>query len=65
MPWVGKYLFASNNVTGTVIQSEDDFKDISQKYIFVYDHDNEIIQDWIQKVYPDQVGNAVIIQPAD
>ena len=60
--WVGRYIFLSDNITATVIQSEDDFNDISEKYIFVYDQNNEIIQDWIQKVYPEQVGNEVIIQ---
>ena len=49
--------------TAVVIESEDDFNEISQKYVFVYDPDNEIIQNWIQKVYPEQVGNEVIIQP--
>ena len=63
--YMGRYIFQSNNVTATVIQNEDDFNDISQKYVFIYDQDNEIIQDWIQKVYPDQVGNEVIIQPVE
>ena len=61
--FMGRYIFQSSNVTVKVIESEDDFNDISQKYVFVYDQNNEIIQDWIQKVYPDQVGNEVIIQP--
>ena len=60
---IGRFLFLSNNFTEKVIQSEDDFNQVSQKYVFVYDQDNEIIQDWIQKVYPEQVGNEVIIQP--
>ena len=59
---LGKYIFQTS-VKVRIIQSEDDFNLVSQKYVFVYDQDNEIIQDWIQKVYPDQVGNEVIIQP--
>ena len=59
---LGKYIFQTS-VQVRIIQSEDDFNKVSQKYVFVYDQDNEIIQNWIQKVYPEQVGNEVIIQP--
>ena len=61
--FMGRYIFQSSNVTVKVIESEDDFNEISQKYVFVFDQGNEIIQDWIQRVYPEQVGNEVIIQP--
>ena len=59
---LGTYTFQTP-VKKAVIESEDDFNNISQKYVFVYDRDNEIIQNWIQKVYPEQIGNEVIIQP--
>ena len=59
---LGTYIFQTS-VKVRIIQSEDDFNQVSQKYVFVFDQDNEIIQDWIQKVYPEQVGNEVIIQP--
>ena len=60
--YLGKYIFQTP-VKAAVIQNEDDFNEISQKYVFVYDQNNEIIQNWVQKVYPEQVGNEVIIQP--
>ena len=60
---LGKFIFLTDNVGEALIRSEDELNDISQKYIFVYDRENEIIQNWIQKVYPEQVGNDVIIRP--
>ena len=39
----------------------DVLNSISSKYIFVYDNENEIINTWIKKKYPNQFGNDVII----
>ncbi len=59
---LGLYLFQSDAITSKVIESEDDLNDITSKYIFVYDQNNEIIQNWILENYPEQLGNEVIIQ---
>lgn len=59
---LGLYLFQSDEITSKVIENDDDLNDISSKYIFVYDQDNEIIQNWIRANYPEQLGNEVIIQ---
>ncbi len=60
--YLGRYLFQSDAITSKVIESEDDLNDITSKYIFVYDQNNEIIQNWILENYPEQLGNEVIIQ---
>jgi hypothetical protein len=57
-----KYIFQTNDVTTIVVDSEDDLKEISSKYIFIYDQDNKIINSWVQANYPEQYGNEVIIQ---
>ena len=57
-----EYIFQSADVSSAVVDDPDDLKDISSKYIFVYDKDNEVINTWISETYPDQTGNEVIIR---
>ena len=56
------YIFQSRDVSSAVVDDPDDLEDISSKYIFVYDKDNETIKTWISENYPDQAGNEVIIR---
>ena len=44
------------------VYDPDDLKNISSKYILVYDKDNEMIKAWISETYPEQAGNDVIIR---
>lgn len=62
--YLGKYIFQSNAVSTEVVESEENLNNISAKYIFVYDQTNEVINAWIQKNYPEQIGNEVIVQTA-
>ena len=59
--YLGKYILQTP-INVKVVENEDDLSDISQAYIFNYDQDNDIIQNWIQETYPEQVGNEVIIR---
>lgn len=56
-----KYTFNTKNVSARVVNNVDVLNSISSKYIFVYDNENEIINTWIKKKYPNQFGNDVII----
>ncbi len=58
--FLGKYLFQSDDVTTMVVTDRDDLYSIDAKYIFVYDSENTVIQDWIRDNYPDQAGKVVI-----
>lgn len=57
-----EYIFQSRDVSSAVVDDPDDLKNISSKYIFVYDKDNEMIKAWISETYPEQAGNDVIIR---
>ena len=58
-----RYIFQTTNVSTPVIDSAERMDIVSSKrYIFVYDRDNEIIDDWIMENYPEQYGNEVIVQ---
>ena len=60
--YLGKYIFQSRAITTPVVESEETLNKITSKYIFVYDQDNEIINNWIEENYPEQLGNEVIIR---
>ena len=60
--YLEKYIFRSNDVAEQIIENTENLDDISQKYILVYDKDNETINSWIKANYPDQLGNDVIIR---
>lgn len=60
--YLGKYIFQSNDITTPVVESVENLDEITSKYIFVYDQDNEIIKNWIAEKYPEQQGNEVIVQ---
>ena len=59
--YLGKYILQAP-INVKVVENEDDLSDITQTYIFNFDQDNEIIQNWIRETYPEQVGNEVIIR---
>lgn len=63
--YLGKYIFQSTDIGTTVVQSEEQLNNVVAKYIFVYDQDNENVNNWIQKNYPEQLGNKVIIQTVE
>ena len=57
-----KYIFQSNSVGSAVISTQEDMDNITAKYVFLYDQNNEIVNAWVKNHYPDQYGNDVIIQ---
>lgn len=59
---LSKYIFRSNFTTSLVVTTEEDLNKIEAKYILVYDQENDTIDKWIQKNYPDQYKNPVIIK---
>ncbi len=60
--YLGKYIFQSNAVSTLVVNDLAEMDGISSKYIFVYDHDNEAVEQWIRNRFPEQYGNRVIIR---
>lgn len=60
--YLGKYIFQSNAVSTLVVNDLAEMDSISSKYIFVYDHDNEAVEQWIRNRFPEQYGNRVIIR---
>ncbi len=63
--YIGEYIFMSTDITAFVVESEESLDGIAAKYIFVYDQDNENINNWIEANYPEQLGNEVIIQSSE
>ena len=57
-----KYIFQTDNAAAAVVESPEGLENMPYEYILVYDDENEIINDWIMKNYPEQYGNKVIIQ---
>ena len=55
------YLFLSKNITVLVIDNPEELNEIRSQYILVYDENNEMIEEWVSRNYPDQAGNSVII----
>lgn len=56
-----KYIFQSRKVSSIIVKSVDELNSISSNYIFIYDKENAIINTWIKDMYPEQLGNDVII----
>ena len=63
--YLGRYIFQSTEVVTTVIHCEGDLDGIEEKYILIYDRDNEDIQNWVRDTYPEQVGNEVIVRTGE
>lgn len=56
-----RYLLYSDNISVRVVTEKaqtEEFKNYN--YIFFYDNGNEILNDWVEAEYPDQVGRTVI-----
>jgi len=61
--FLGMYVFGSPRVNEMVVEKETDLDDMPYyEYIFIYDQDNRAIEDWVNKNYPEQAGNEVIIR---
>ncbi len=56
------YIFQSNKIKSRIIKTAEDMNEIDSKYVFCYDSDNEVIQNWIRMTHPDQEDHVVIIQ---
>lgn len=58
-----RYMFQTTDVSTRIMdQAEDMESAIGERYIFVYDRDNEVVNAWIIENYPEQYGNDVIVQ---
>lgn len=61
--YILRYTFQTTNISTRVVDHADSMESaICGRYIFVYDKDNEYINDWIMENYPEQYGNDVIVQ---
>ena len=60
MGHAAKYIFYTGKVNAEVITNMDMMDEITDEFIFIYDENNEIIQEWVRNHYPEQVGNTVI-----
>lgn len=57
-----KYLLYSDSGSSMVIAEESQLEAArNYEYVFLYDRENEIIQEWVRDNYPDQAGNSVIM----
>lgn len=57
-----RYLLDPDQISVRVIQESDQLADFSSyDYIFVYDKENEVINDWVSETYPEQEGNHVVV----
>lgn len=58
-----RYILQSSQVTPISVDSQEDLEQITDwDYVFIYDNENPIIQDWIQEYYPDQLNQNVIVK---
>ena len=61
--YICKYVLQSSQISALTINSQEDITSISDcDYIFIYDKDNPIIQDWIRNNYSDQMNHDVIVK---
>ncbi len=59
---IGRYVFMSKEVKAFVVTGEKSLKKINGDYVLIYDRENELIQEWVQKEYPDQADELVIVR---
>lgn len=60
--YLGKYIFQSNDISIVSVENEETLDRITSRYLFVCDQNNEIINEWVEENYPEQLGNEVIVQ---
>lgn len=60
--FLGKYIFRTLDFAIIEPKVSDDLDSIDSRYIFVKDHDNALVEEWIENSYPDQTGKDVIFQ---
>lgn len=60
--YLTRFMFLSDNVSALSISKKEDLNLISSDYIFVYDQENEIINEWIKEKFPAQYGKKVIMR---
>ena len=57
-----KYLLSSSDISTRTVSEPSQLEDTEgYKYMFLYDSENEMIQEWVKENYPEQAGNQVII----
>lgn len=57
-----QYILYSPHVSLRVITEENQLDDVAgYDYVFLYDRENEMINDWVSKKYPDQIDREVIV----
>lgn len=57
-----QYIFYSSHISSREITEASQLDDaIEYDYILLYDNENEIINDWVAKNYPEQTGQDVIV----
>ncbi len=61
--YICRYVLQSAQIKEITVNSQEDIEAVTgPSYVFIYDNENPIIQDWIQEYYPDQLNQNVIIR---
>ena len=61
--YICRYVLQSPQIKAETVSSQEDLEGVTDwDYVFIYDNENPIIQDWIQEYYPDQLNQNVIIR---
>ena len=61
--YICRYVLHSPQIKAETVSSQEDLEGVTDwDYVFIYDNENPIIQDWIQEYYPDQLNQNVIIR---
>lgn len=63
LKYMCRYILQSPQVKSETVSSQEDLEGVENwDYVFIYDKENPIIQNWIQEYYPDQLNQNVIIR---
>ena len=61
--YICRYVLHSPQIKAETVSSQEDLEGVTDwDYVFIYDNENPIIQDWIQEYYPDQLNQNVIVK---
>ena len=61
--YICRYVLQSPQIKAETVSSQEDLEGVTDwDYVFIYDNENPIIQDWIQEYYPDQLNQNVIVK---
>ena len=59
--YLGKYVFCTDNVHSIVSANSEVMNQIKDRYVLIYDEENEAVKNWIADKYPEQSGNDILV----